>query len=133
MTLASTEPGFVPPKHAGLRHLAEAAGYSLGGFKRLVREPAFRHEILFGGLLLGLLAVLDAPLAAFLVQGGLLLMLAAFEAVNTAIELIVDRVSPEWSAFAKNAKDLGSLSVACAILANLGPLAYVAASLLGYS
>lgn len=131
MTLANVGPGFVPPKHTGLRHLGEAMGYSLGGLKRLLREPAFRQEILFGCALLGLLALLEAPLAAFLIQGGLLLMLAAFEAVNTAIELIVDRVSPEWSAFAKHAKDLGSLSVACVVLANLGPLAYAVARILG--
>ncbi len=50
----------------------------------------------------------------------LLLVLAATEALNTAVELIVDRVSPEFSAFAGQAKDLGSFAVFCLLLVNLG-------------
>ena len=48
----------------------------------------------------------------------LLCGLFALEAVNTAIELLVDRVSPEFSAFAQQAKDLGSFSVLAMIVAN---------------
>jgi diacylglycerol kinase (ATP) len=40
------------------------------------------------------------------------------EAVNTAIEEIIDRISPEVSDTGKHAKDLGSLAVFCLILAN---------------
>ncbi len=54
-------------------------------------------------------------------------MLAA-EALNTAIEALVDHLSPEWSQMAKDAKDLGSLAVALLILANI---AYLAAVLFG--
>jgi len=36
---------------------------------------------------------------------------AVAEALNTAIEEIVDLVSPEWSLPAKHAKDLGSFAV----------------------
>ena len=39
----------------------------------------------------------------------------AVEALNTAIEVLVDQLSPGWSAWAKEAKDLGSLAVACVI------------------
>ncbi len=42
----------------------------------------------------------------------------AFEAINTAIEEIVDRVSPEISEMGRNAKDLGSFACLCLILAN---------------
>jgi diacylglycerol kinase (ATP) len=38
-------------------------------------------------------------------------MTIAIEAINTAIEEIVDLVSPEWSLPAKHAKDLGSFAV----------------------
>lgn len=41
------------------------------------------------------------------------LVLIAVEALNTAIEVLVDHLSPGWSQFAKDAKDLGSL--ACTI------------------
>jgi len=33
------------------------------------------------------------------------------ELLNTAIEAVVDRVSPEWHELSKNAKDLGSAAV----------------------
>jgi diacylglycerol kinase (ATP) len=64
-------------------------------------------------------------LVAFLVSGaslpeiaGLLalgLVLVAVEALNTAIEVLVDHLSPGWSQFSRDAKDLGSLAVACTI------------------
>ena len=43
------------------------------------------------------------------------LLLIAVEALNTALEELVDHLSPGWSEFAKHAKDLGSLAVACTI------------------
>lgn len=48
----------------------------------------------------------------------LFLLLIATEALNTSIEVVVDHLSPDWSEFAKNAKDLGSFAVACLLLAN---------------
>ncbi len=44
-----------------------------------------------------------------------MLLVVLVEALNTALEEVVDHLSPGWSQFAKNAKDLGSLAVACAI------------------
>ncbi|MNY78719.1 Prokaryotic diacylglycerol kinase [compost metagenome] len=40
------------------------------------------------------------------------------EAVNTAIEELVDRISPEISTVGRNAKDLGSFAVFCLLVAN---------------
>jgi diacylglycerol kinase (ATP) len=40
------------------------------------------------------------------------------EAVNTAIEEIIDRISLEISDTARHAKDLGSLAVFCLLSAN---------------
>ncbi|WP_158874919.1 diacylglycerol kinase [Antarcticirhabdus aurantiaca] len=110
----------VPAKSRGLAHLLASAGYSLAGLRRLLAEPAFRQEVCLGTVLLALLLLARAPLAALLLQGVLLLALAAAEALNTAIELIVDRLSPEFSIFAKQAKDLGSFAVFCLLAANLG-------------
>ncbi len=45
------------------------------------------------------------------------LFVLAVEALNTALEELVDHLSPGWSEFAKNAKDLGSFAVACALTA----------------
>ncbi|KQT87163.1 diacylglycerol kinase [Aurantimonas sp. Leaf443] len=108
-----------PGKTRGLGHLLAAAGHAGAGLRRLLAEPAFRHEILFSAALLAALALAGASGRALLLQGVLLLALAATEALNTAIELIVDRLSPDWSLFARDAKDLGSLAVLCLVLANL--------------
>jgi diacylglycerol kinase (ATP) len=44
-------------------------------------------------------------------------MVLAVEALNTALEEVVDHLSPGWSEFAKNAKDMGSFAVMCTLLA----------------
>ena len=57
-----------------------------------------------------------------------ILTAGATEALNTAIEEIVDRVSPEISEMGKHSKDLGSFAVFCLITANAGYAAYVVIS-----
>lgn len=37
-------------------------------------------------------------------------LVMAVEALNTAVEVLTDRISPEWSTMARDAKDLGSLA-----------------------
>lgn len=111
-------------KQTGFRHFFAAAGYSLGGFRRLLKEAAFRQEAL--GFVAGLvmLPLLGANMVQMLGFLGLMLLLFAFEAVNTAIEEIVDRVSPEYSLAAKHAKDLGSFACMCVITVNVLYIAY---------
>ena len=105
-------------KKRGLEHLLSAAGYSLGGFRRMLGETAFRHELAAAAIVLVLFALRGAEVASYLTQGVLILVLMACEALNTAIEIIVDRVSPEISEFARHAKDLGSFAVFCLLAAN---------------
>jgi diacylglycerol kinase (ATP) len=107
-----------PGKVVGARHVLAAFGYSVAGGARLLKETAFRHEILMALVLFGLFGLAGAPLSAFMVLGLLMLGLFALEAINTAIEEIVDRVSPEWSKTGRNAKDLGSFAVLCMLAAN---------------
>lgn len=104
-----------PPRKTGIAHFLAAAGYSLAGLQRLARESAFRQEALFlAGLLVVFLIVGASPaeITGLLALG---LVLVAVEALNTAIEVLVDHLSPGWSEWAKDAKDLGSLAVACTI------------------
>lgn len=107
-----------PPKQAGLAHLFSAAGYSIGGLTRLAKEAAFRQEAMAGAGLVAAYAIMDVTAAIRLSAAMLFLLLIAMEAVNTAIEEIIDRISPEVSDTGKHAKDLGSLAVFCLILAN---------------
>ncbi|WP_337269875.1 diacylglycerol kinase [Oryzifoliimicrobium ureilyticus] len=107
----------VVTKHTGLRHLFAATSYSWAGFRRLLQEAAFRHELLMCGAAAGLFAVLGASIDEFITGGILFLALFAIEALNTAVEEVIDRISPEISSVGKHAKDLGSFAVFCMLCA----------------
>ena len=114
-----SEKKVIPPRK-GLMHFVDAAGYSLGGARRLWQETAAQQEIAGGALAALLLWVAGAQAWEWGVAAVLWLLLIAVEALNTAIEVLVDRVSPEWSVAARDAKNLGSLAVACMIAALSG-------------
>jgi diacylglycerol kinase (ATP) len=113
-------------KKRGLAHLAAAASYSWAGFWRAMNESAFRHEIIFYLFGLILFYLVRATALEYLVLTILFLMIFGFEALNTAIEELVDRVSPEVSQTGKHAKDLGSFGVFCALVAAGLYIAWVA-------
>lgn len=104
-----------PARKSGIAHFFAAASYSAAGLRRLARESAFRQEAALIAGLLVLFVLLGASGPEVLGLVGLGLLLIAVEALNTAIEVLVDQLSPGWSAWAKEAKDLGSLAVACVI------------------
>ena len=105
-------------KLIGFAHFAAAASFSMGGLARLWQEAAFRQELVAGFGLSGIYLWLAVDAGTALAAAVLFLLLVAVEALNTAIEVIVDRVSPEISETARHAKDLGSLAVLCLVLAN---------------
>lgn len=125
MTERSDTPQKPAAPRKGLLHAVDATGYSIAGFRRLLQESAARQELLLAIAGLALLLWADATLAQFGIFAILFLILLATEALNTAIEVLVDRISPEWSQMAKDAKDLGSLAVGLVIAATLGFLGWV--------
>ena len=114
-----------PERITGIKHIFAATSYSIGGIKRLWGETAFRHEVLLYLIVMGIFAAIGASFGEFIAASILALLLIAVEALNTAVEAIVDHISPEWNAFARDAKDLGSLAVMCLLIANALFLAYV--------
>ncbi|MBO9124542.1 MULTISPECIES: diacylglycerol kinase [unclassified Rhizobium] len=104
-------------KLTGISHFFAAASYSLGGFKRLIKEAAFRQELLFAAVALILLLAVGATLVELMIAVVLFLIVFAIEALNTAIEEVIDRISPEISSVGKHAKDLGSFAVLCMLTA----------------
>ncbi|QFY60321.1 diacylglycerol kinase [Rhizobium grahamii] len=104
-------------KLTGFSHFFAAAGYSLGGFRRLIKEAAFRQELLFFAVSIILLLAVGATLSELMIAVVLFLALFAIEALNTAIEEVIDRISPEISMVGKHAKDLGSFAVLCMLAA----------------
>lgn len=102
----------------GVSRLINAFGYSCAGLAAAWRgEAAFRQE-------LALLAV-AVPLALFLGKNGVdrallvgsVLLVPVVELLNSAIEAVVDKASPERHELAKRAKDMGSAAVLFALIA----------------
>ena len=106
-------------KKNGLTHLLFAIKYAFDGLKVLATETAFLHEVLFFIISLVMFALKGANFVHYFNISLLWFLLLAAEAFNTAIELIVDHISPQISDFAKKAKDLGSFAVFCLICINL--------------
>ena len=101
----------------GLTRLWNALGYSRDGIKAAWQnEAAFREEIL--------LAAIAIPLAVFLGKTGVdralligsILLILIVEILNSAIEAVVDKASPEKHELAKRAKDMGSAAVLFSLL-----------------
>ena len=114
-----------PEPTTGIKHVFAATTYSIGGLKCLWKEAAFRQEVLLYLVVMAVFALIGASGVEYLVATALALILVAVEALNTAIEAVVDHLSPDWSEFARDAKDLGSLAVMCLLIANGLFLAYV--------
>lgn len=111
-------PAEVVRKEKGFAHFLSAARYSYQGFRRLLGEAAFRQELAFFLLVMVLFWLTGAEVFEYMIFAMLALLLFAVEALNTAIEEVVDRVSPEFSLAARHAKDLGSFAVLCMLAAN---------------
>jgi diacylglycerol kinase (ATP) len=106
-------------KKTGFCHLWAAVGYSFNGFMVLIKESAFRYEVIFLGVVFTLFAFFNVAFYDYIIAMMLWCALIATEAINTAIEHIVDRISPEISDFAQKTKDLGSLAVFLMIAVNI--------------
>lgn len=108
-------------KETGFAHLIAATKYSIAGLHVLLKEAAFRHELSLSVAMLVSLFFAGASSAQLIIMLVLVLILFSIEAINTAIESIVDKISPERSNFAKETKDLGSFAVSSVLL---GAIAY---------
>jgi diacylglycerol kinase (ATP) len=102
----------------GVQRVINATRYSLEGLAAAARhEDAFRQELLLAAVLvpLGLWLGADGVERALLV--GSVLMVLVVELLNSAVEAVVDRASPEHHELAKRAKDYGSAAVMIALAA----------------
>ncbi len=105
-------------KAATFRRIVASFRYSMQGLRRLWREAAFRQEVYAFAIGLAVFTAAGATFADYFVFVVLMLILFAVEALNTAIEELVDRISPEISTVGRHAKDLGSFAVFCLLCVN---------------
>lgn len=100
----------------GLSRIFAAFFYSMAGIRSGFRhEEAFRQEVLLFLLLLPALYLIPVSIEfkALLFTANCLVLIT--ELLNSAIESVVDLVSPEYNTYAKRAKDMGSAGVLIAI------------------
>ena len=101
-----------PKKNSGIIRILYAFTYTFNGLKyAILHEAAFRQEAVV--FVIALIAIMFMPLSAVL---KLLLFVTSVivlivELLNSAIEAVVDKASPEYNELAKQAKDMGSAAV----------------------
>ena len=116
--------------NAFFQQMTNATRYSLQGLSFLLKsEFAARIELYFFLWVFPFLIFFELPIEYLFSTIILFLFLLAIEALNTAVEVIVDRVSPEISPMGKQAKDLGSFAVMSVLIANIIHLAFVISKL----
>ena len=104
------------PGATGLRRILNATRYSLEGLAAAVKhEAAFRQELLLAAVLVPLGLWLGADAVERTLLAGSVLFVLVVELLNSAVEAVVDRASPEHHELAKRAKDYGSAAVMLAL------------------
>ena len=96
----------------GLAHLGAAFKCSAAGIASTFRhEAAFRQEVVLLVPHFAALYFVGCPLWAWVVLTALLGMALTVELLNTALECVVDLVSPNYHELAKRAKDAAGAAV----------------------
>ncbi len=100
------------PGKTGIRRIIDAAGYSVAGLRATFQhEAAFRQESILAFFMIPLAFILGQSPVEWAVLIAPLFILLITEVVNSAIETVVDLVSPEHHPLAGQAKDMGSAAV----------------------
>lgn len=107
-----------PESLKGLARLVRSFFYSMQGLKSCFKnEEAFRLEAILFVVLLVVIAVIEvSPLLKLMLFCANSLVLIV-ELLNSAVEAVVDKASPEYHELAGRAKDMGSAAVFISLLA----------------
>ncbi len=96
----------------GVARIWNAFLYSMEGISAAFRhETAFRQEVLLAVILIPTALLLPVNGTGKALMLGSVLLVLIVELINSAIEAVVDRISPEHHPLAKRAKDFGSAAV----------------------
>ena len=96
----------------GFVRLWNAFGYTRDGLGAAWKnEAAFREEVLLAAVAIPLAFVLGSNGVERALLVGSILLVLIVEILNSAVEAVVDKASPERHELAKRAKDMGSASV----------------------
>lgn len=102
----------------GWRRILDATGYSIKGLKGAwCNEAAFRQELVLVLVLLPTAFWVGDTLTQRALLIFSLLVVLMVELLNSAIEMVVDRIGLEHHALSGQAKDLGSAAVMVSLMA----------------
>ena len=105
------------PGKTGIERIWDAFKYSVDGFKATFKtEAAFRQEMFLCLVGIPIILLLRITMVDKLLLFSGLFFIVFAELVNTAVEVIIDRISDKIHPLSKKAKDIGSLMVLLAIL-----------------
>ena len=107
----------------GLPRLLHATKNSWNGLRFAATGSAFRQELALAIVLFVVAWVIDISRLERLLLIASLLLVLIVELLNSAIEVVVDRISPDHHELSKCAKDLGSAAVFLALV--LGALGWI--------
>ncbi len=109
--------GKYPHGKTGLGRIFHTLIYSRDGFIATFRgEAAFRQLLLLHALLITAAFVLDISAVERALVLAVCFISLLVELLNSAIEVVVDRISLEQHPLSKNAKDMGSAAQTTALL-----------------
>ena len=97
---------------ANIPRIFKALRFSILGFKAAYKhEAAFRQEVFLFCIFTPLAVFTSESIMTFVMLEAVMLLVLVVEAINSAIEAVVDRISLEHHELSGRAKDLGSLAV----------------------
>ena len=106
-----------PKRKTGLSRIIHASLNSIYGLKIAIKnESAFRQELLLFCVLLVVLYFLPLPLEFKIILFFANSLVLIVELLNSAVETVVDLVTPEYHELARHSKDLGSAAVLISLL-----------------
>lgn len=101
----------------GIKRILKAFVYSRDGFISAFKsEAALRQDLAVFAIFSIVAMCLNLVLWQKAVLISSLLFIVIMELVNTAVEVVIDRISPEYHELSKKAKDIGSLLVLLAFV-----------------
>ena len=100
------------PESTGIKHIIDAAGYSISGFKAAWQnESAVRQEVCVFSVLIPVAFWLGSSAVETVLLIGCCLLVFMAEIMNAALEAVVDRIGSERHELSGRAKDLASAAV----------------------
>ncbi len=108
---------FMKATDTGIKRILKAFVYSRDGFISAFKsEAALRQDLAVFAIFSVVAMCLNLVLWQKAILISSLLFIVIMELVNTAVEVVIDRISPDYHELSKKAKDIGSLLVLLAFV-----------------